>query len=114
MINSSQKTLPLNKRVFHFTGEWLMCPDTGSNGGAFHRLLLPHCRGRFTRDGKLDFFGNKVAFQTAGAEFHRKSRSADFGFYLHQIGLPGPAGMILGMAYLVAGNRVFSANIAGP
>jgi hypothetical protein len=63
---------------------------------------------------KLYFFGDKVAFQAAGAEFYRKSSAFNLGFYLNQIGLPGPPGAVLGVADLISGHGMFSAQITGP
>jgi len=62
----------------------------------------------------LYFLGNIIAFETAGTDFKGNGGSPDFCLYLDQVGLPGPAGMIFGMADLVSGHGVFSANIAGP
>ena len=63
---------------------------------------------------KLNFLGNIIALETAGTDFEGNSSSAEFGLYLDQIGFPGSAGMILGMAYLIAGHCMFSANITSP
>jgi len=64
--------------------------------------------------GNLDFFGNKIASEAAGADFCRESRAIDLGFYLYQIGFPCSSGTVFGMAYLVPGHRMFSANITCP
>jgi hypothetical protein len=58
---------------------------------------------------ELHFFGDKVAFKTAGAHFYRKSGAVDFGFYLYQIGFPGTPGVVFGMADLIPGYGMFSA-----
>ena len=63
---------------------------------------------------KLHFFGDKVAFQAAGAEFYRKSSALNLGFYLNQVGFPGPPGAVLGVADLIAGHSMFSAQITSP
>jgi hypothetical protein len=78
-------------------------PKTNANGANTERLE-PH----------LHLFGDIIAFQTAGAYLQRQSSPFNLGFNLHQIGLPSPAGMVFGVAYLIAGNRMFSANITGP
>ena len=62
----------------------------------------------------LDFFGDKVAFKAASAQFYRKSSAFNLGFYLNQIGFPCPPGAVLGVAYLIAGHGMFSAQITGP
>jgi hypothetical protein len=61
----------------------------------------------------LHLFGNEIAPQAAGAKFKGNRGSPNFGFYFDQIRLPGAAGMILRMTYLIAGYRMFSADIAG-
>jgi hypothetical protein len=63
---------------------------------------------------RLDLFGDKIAFKTAGAYLEGNGGPLDFGLDLFQIRLPGTAGMILGMAHRIAGDGVFSAYIAGP
>lgn len=63
--------------------------------------------------GGLYLLGDVVALQAAGAELDRDRRALDFGLDLDQVGLPGPPAVVLGVADLVARNRVFSANIAG-
>jgi hypothetical protein len=63
---------------------------------------------------KSDFPGNKIAFQAAGADFKGYRGSPDFSLYLYKIGLPGTAHTIFGMAYRISGNRMFSADVAGP
>jgi hypothetical protein len=63
---------------------------------------------------KLDFFGDKVAFKAAGAQFYRKSSAFNLGFYLYQIGFPCPPGAVLGVAHLIAGHGMFSAQITSP
>ena len=63
---------------------------------------------------KLDFFGDKVAFEAAGAYFNRKSGAFNLGFYLNQVGFPGPPGAVLGVADLIAGHGMFSAQITSP
>ena len=62
----------------------------------------------------LHLFGNVIAFETAGANFQGNGGSPQFGLYLYQVGFPGPAGMVLRMADLIASDCVFSANIASP
>jgi hypothetical protein len=62
----------------------------------------------------LHLFGNQIAPQAAGAKLEGNRGSPNFGFYFDQIRLPCAAGMILGVTYLVAGYRMFSADIAGP
>ena len=62
----------------------------------------------------LDFFGDKVAFEAAGAYFYRKSSALNLGFYLNQIGFPGPPGAVFGVANLIAGHCMFSAQITSP
>jgi hypothetical protein len=62
----------------------------------------------------LYFLRNKVAFKAAGADLEGNRSPPDFGFYLLEIGFPDAAGMIFRMAHLITGNRMFSANIAGP
>jgi len=64
--------------------------------------------------GNLDFFGNKIASEAAGTDFCRESRAVNLGFYLYQIGFPCPSGTVFGMAYLITGYRMFSANITCP
>ena len=63
---------------------------------------------------KLYFFGNIIALETTGADFKGNGGSPEFCLYLDQVGFPGPAGMVLRVADLIARNGVFSANIAGP
>jgi len=63
---------------------------------------------------KLYLSGKIIALETPGANFQGNSGSVQFSLHLLQIWFPGPPGMILRMANLVAGNGVFSANIAGP
>jgi hypothetical protein len=60
----------------------------------------------------LDLFGDKVAFEAAGADLQGYRGALYFGLYLEQIRLPGAAGMILGVTHLIAGDGVFSTNIA--
>jgi hypothetical protein len=62
----------------------------------------------------LDFFGDKVAFEAAGAQFYRKSGAFNLGFYLNQIGFPCPPGAVLGVADLIPGHGMFSAQITSP
>lgn len=62
----------------------------------------------------LHLFGDIVAFQAAGADLQGKGSPLNLGLYLYQIGLPCPAGVVFGVAHLIAGNRMFSTNIAGP
>ena len=59
------------------------------------------------------FLGDKIASQAAGADFYRKGRAVNLGFYLNQVGFPCPPGAVLGVAHLVAGRCMFSANFAG-
>ena len=61
----------------------------------------------------LDFFGNDVAFEAAGANLERNRGAADLGFYLQKVRLPYTPCMIFGMTYLVTGYGMFSAKIAG-
>ena len=61
----------------------------------------------------LYLFGDIVAFKTEGTDLQRYRGAVYLGFYLLEVGFPDPAGMIIGVAYRVAGNGVFSANIAG-
>jgi hypothetical protein len=63
---------------------------------------------------KLHFLGNKIAFQAAGADFKGHRGSPDFSLYLYKIGFPGTANTIFGMTYRIAGNCMFSADVAGP
>jgi hypothetical protein len=60
----------------------------------------------------LYFLFDNIALETTGADFKGQGCTLYLSFYLYQIGPPGAAGMVLGMAYLVPGNGVFSANIA--
>jgi hypothetical protein len=62
----------------------------------------------------LNFFGDKITFQAAGADFQGYGGTPQLGFYLDQIGLPGTAGVVFRVAHRIAGNRMFSAYIAGP
>jgi len=62
----------------------------------------------------LYFFGNKIAFQAAGADLYRKGCSSKLSLYSNQVGSPGSAAVFIGVANLVASNGVFSANIASP
>jgi hypothetical protein len=80
------------------------------------RLVLLICTFSLykARQAFLDFFGDKIAFQTAGADFQRYGGAPQLGFYLNQIGFPGAAGMVFRVAHRIAGNRMFSANIADP
>jgi hypothetical protein len=63
--------------------------------------------------GALYFLGNIVAFKTAGAYLQGNRRAFQLGFYLFQVWLPDPAGTVIGMTYRIAGNGMFSADIAG-
>jgi hypothetical protein len=63
---------------------------------------------------RLDFLGNKIAFQATGTDFKGYRGSPDFGLYLYKIRLPGTANTIFGMAYRITGNRMFSTDVAGP
>jgi hypothetical protein len=68
----------------------------------------------YTYNRLLDFLGNDVALKTAGADLQGKRSPPNLGLYFNQIRLPDPPGPVLGMTHLVAGNRMFSANITGP
>ena len=63
---------------------------------------------------RLDFLGNIVAFEAAGADLQRDGCSRKFSLYFYQVWFPCPAGMILGVADFIAGDCVFSADIASP
>ena len=97
----------------------------GLGGQALLAFSIPfapstgHCTGYlcgrlYDKLGFLYFFGYIIALETAGADFEGNGGSPEFCLYLDQVWFPGPAGMILGMADLVTGHGVFSANIAGP
>jgi hypothetical protein len=60
----------------------------------------------------LYFFRDFIAFEASGADFQGNGGPCYFGFHFYQIGPPGAAGMIFSVAHLVAGNRMFPANIA--
>jgi hypothetical protein len=60
-----------------------------------------------------DFFLYKIAFQAAGAHFQGESGAINLGFYLYQVGFPGPPGAVFGVADFIAGHGMFSANITG-
>jgi hypothetical protein len=62
----------------------------------------------------LHFLGDKIASEAAGTDFRRESRAINLGFYLYKIGFPCSSGTVFGMAYLITGHRMFSANITGP
>ncbi len=68
------------------------------------------CRNQQT----LHFFGYIVALKTAGAHLKRNGSTLNFCLYLNQVGFPGTAAMIFGMADLISSDRVFSADIASP
>ena len=68
--------------------------------------------GKQFRRLNLNFLGYIIAFKTAGADFQGYGRSSKFGFNLYQIRFPGSSGSVLGVADLIAGDCVFSANIA--
>jgi hypothetical protein len=59
-----------------------------------------------------DFSRNKIAFQTARADFKRYRRTFDLGLDLFYIRLPGSPCPVLGMAHFVPGYGVLPANIA--
>jgi hypothetical protein len=61
----------------------------------------------------LDFFRDIAAFETPGADLNGEGGALDFRLDLMQIWFPGAAGTVFGVAHLVAGNGVFSTNIAG-
>jgi hypothetical protein len=65
-----------------------------------------------TDNAVLDFFRDVTAFEAPGADLNGKGGALDFRLDLMQIRFPGAAGTVLGVAYLVAGNSVFSTNIA--
>jgi hypothetical protein len=58
-----------------------------------------------------DLFRYKVAFQAAGAHFQGKSGAINLGFYLYQVGFPGPPGAVFGVADFIASHGMFSAKI---
>jgi tRNA G18 (ribose-2'-O)-methylase SpoU len=62
----------------------------------------------------LDFLDDRITSKATGADFEGNRGPLKLGLYLDQIGLPGTAGTIFRMAYLVAGDSVLSAYIAGP
>jgi hypothetical protein len=62
----------------------------------------------------LDLFGDQVAFEAAGADFDGNGGTVYLGLDLLQIRLPDAAGMIFSVAHRIAGDGMFSANIAGP
>jgi len=62
----------------------------------------------------LDFLGNIVAFEATGADLQGNGGSPEFGLNLYQVRFPGPAGTVLCMADLIAGDCVLSADIASP
>jgi hypothetical protein len=66
------------------------------------------------RNGSLDLFSDKIAFKAPGADLKGDGGPLNFGLDLFQIRLPGAAGMIFSVAHRIAGDRVFSAYIAGP
>jgi hypothetical protein len=61
----------------------------------------------------LYFFGDIIASEAAGADLQCNRGTVYLGFHLLKVGFPDPAGMVIGMAYRITGNGVFSANIAG-
>ena len=63
---------------------------------------------------KLYFFGDIIALQASGAYFEGNGSSAKFSFYLDQVGFPGSASTIFGMANLIASDGMFSANCTSP
>jgi len=63
---------------------------------------------------KLYFLGDIIAFEAASADFQGNGGTSQFGLYVDQVGFPGTAGMIFGMADLITRDGVFSANIASP
>ena len=78
-------------------------------GGIWQILFAIRCSTNWIL---LYFFRNIIALETAGANFQCYGASPKIGFYLYQIGFPGPAGVVFGVADLISGNCVFSANIA--
>jgi hypothetical protein len=71
------------------------------------------CNRHFSAYPKLHFFGDIVASKAARANFQGDGCTVNLGLYLFQIWPPNPAGAVIGMAYRIARNGVFSANIAG-
>jgi hypothetical protein len=66
------------------------------------------------RNKLLDFPGNLVALEAAGADLKGYRGAVELGFYLLEVRFPGAAGVVVGVAYLVPGDGVFSADIATP
>jgi hypothetical protein len=64
-------------------------------------------------DSALYFLGDIIAPETTGTDLQCNRGTVYLGFYLLKVGFPDPAGMVIGMAYRIAGDGVFSANIAG-
>ena len=62
----------------------------------------------------LYFFCDVITLQAAGTYLQCNGSTAKFGLYFNQIRFPGSAGMVLGMANLIASDGVFPANIASP
>lgn len=58
----------------------------------------------------LDFVG----LEATGADFYALDRAIDLSFHSKEVGLPSPAGPVLGVTHLISKDGVFSANIAFP
>jgi hypothetical protein len=61
-----------------------------------------------------NFLRDEITLEATGAHFYRKSGAVNLGFYLHQIGFPGSPGAVFGVAYLVTGCCMFSAQFTCP
>jgi hypothetical protein len=81
---------------------------------AISRKALTNRFIRNHRPDSLHLFSDKIAFKAPGADLKGNRGTPNLGFNLQEIRLPGTTGMILGMAHRIAGDRVFSANIADP
>jgi hypothetical protein len=60
----------------------------------------------------LYFLFDNIALETPSADFQGNGSSFNFSLHLYQIRPPSTAGTIFGVTHFIAGNGMFSTNIA--